>query len=220
MSDTLSIVIADDHPVFRTGLRQIIERDETLEVLGEAGDGIEALEVIRSLQPNITLLDLHMPKMGGLDVAATVQRERLPVSLLVLTMYDDEEMFNEAMEYGVRGYILKDSAALDIVNGIHAVAKGNYFISPDLSGNSVKTNHSVSADLEKRLHLDLLTPAEQRVMHCIAEGKKSTEIADTLNISIRTVERHRENICHKLDISGAYVLVRFALEHRELLMRA
>ncbi|MBE0643466.1 MAG: response regulator transcription factor [Bacteroidetes bacterium] len=219
MSEPLSIVIADDHPVFRTGLRQIIERDSTLQVLGEAGNGIEALEAIRSLQPTITLLDLHMPILGGLDVAATVNRERLHVSLLVLTMYDDEDMFNEAMEYGVRGYILKDSAALDIVRGIHAVAEGRYFISPALSRIPAKTIPATHADVETRLHLDLLTPSELHVLRCIAEGRKSTEMADTLSISIRTVERHRENICRKLELSGAYVLVRFALEHRELLIR-
>ncbi|MBR9975720.1 MAG: response regulator transcription factor [Bacteroidetes bacterium] len=215
MNDALTIVIADDHPVFRAGLRQIIERDATLRVLGEAGDGIAALDAIRNLQPKITLLDLHMPKMGGLDVAATVNRERLPVSLLVLTMFDDEEMFNEAMEYGVRGYILKDSAVLDIVRSIHAVAEGKYYISPALSRNQNGDNSFLDSDLEKRLRLNLLTPAEKRVLYHIADGRKSTEIADTLTISLRTVERHRENICHKLLLSGSYSLLRFALEHRE-----
>ncbi len=217
MSDPLTILIADDHPVFRTGLRQIIVRDSTLRVVGEAADGNEALEAIRSLKPAITLLDLHMPNMGGLDVAATVNRERLPVTLLVLTMYDDEDMFNEAMEYGVRGYILKDSAALDIVRGIHAVAEGAFYISPALSAGTARENHEDESGFEQRLHLDALTLAERRILHLIGESNKSTEIAETLSVSVRTVERHRENICHKLGLSGAYALLRFALEHRAVI---
>ncbi len=217
MNETITVVIADDHPVFRTGLRQIIERDSTLTVIGEAGDGNEALEAIRTLEPRITLLDLHMPNLGGLDVAATVNRERLPVTLLVLTMYDDEDMFNEAMEYGVRGYILKDSAALDIVRAIHAVTEGSYYISPTLSGKNLKHNHAPEKNLEQRLGLDRLTPTERRVLQYIADSKKSSEIAESQSVSIRTIERHRENIGRKLGLSGAYALLRFALEHREVI---
>jgi DNA-binding NarL/FixJ family response regulator len=217
MSEALSIVIADDHPVFREGLRQIIERDPTLTVVAEAENGIDALEAIRTHQPRITLLDLHMPRMGGLDVAATVNRERLPVCLLVLTMYDDEDMFDEAMEYGVRGYLLKDSAALDIVRAIHAVAEGKYYISPSLTKDTLRNKHKTHSDIGQRLHLDLLTPAERNILHLVAESRKSVEIADALSVSIRTVERHRENICRKLELSGAYALLRFALEHREVM---
>jgi DNA-binding NarL/FixJ family response regulator len=216
MSDSVTIVIADDHPVFRAGLRQIIERDPRLTVLGEAGNGSEALEAIRTLHPDITLLDLHMPVMGGLDVAAAVHHEHLPVSLLVLTMYDNEEMFNEAMEYGVRGYVLKDSAVLDVVRAVHSVAEGNYYISPTLAGNSLRKNHETNGSREQRLHLDRLTPAEHRVLQYVAESRKSTEIAEILSVSFRTVERHRENICKKLGLSGAYALLRFALEHRDI----
>lgn len=217
MNETITILIADDHPVFRTGLRQIIERDSTLNVVGEAGDGDEALEAIRKLVPQITLLDLHMPNTGGLDVAATVNRERLPVSVLVLTMYDDDDMFNEAMEYGVRGYILKDSAALDIVRAIHAVNEGSYYISPALSDKNLKNKHTPAKNFEQRLGLDQLTLTERRILHHIADSKKSSEIAESQSVSIRTIERHRENISRKLGLSGAYALLRFALEHREVI---
>ncbi len=217
MSDQLSIVIADDHPIFRTGLRRIIERDHALRIVAEANDGLEALAAVRTLDPEILLLDLRMPKMDGLAVASAIHAERGTVGMLVLTMLEDEEVFNEALEYGVRGYLLKDCAEHALLRAIHTVSTNRYYICPHFNSGD---GHYASAQAyvaAPRLHLDLLTTAERRVLRLVAESLKSSQIAETLSISVRTVDHHRENICRKLGLSGAYALLRFALAHKEVM---
>lgn len=217
MGESLSILIADDHSIFRVGLRGIIGQDPRLQVAGEAEDGVETLEQLRRLRPDLLLLDLRMPRLDGLEVAATVYREGITVHMLVLTMVEDESVFNETMEYGVHGYLLKDCADRDLLIGIHAVVQGRYFI----SGHFPPYRHphfiSHDEDNQPRLHLDHLTVAERRVLRLVAECRRSAEIADQLCISVRTVDHHRENICRKLQLSGTYALLRFALAHRDFL---
>lgn len=217
VSERLSILIADDHPIFRSGLRGILEKDRLLQVTGEAGDGVDTLEQLRRLRPDMLLLDLRMPRLDGLDVAATVHREGIAVHMLVLTMVEDETVFNETMEYGVHGYLLKDCADRDLLIGIHAVAQGRYFISGHFP--PYRHPHFISHDEnnQPRLHLDHLTPTERRVLRLVAECRRSADIAELLCISVRTVDHHRENICHKLRLSGTYALLRFALTHRDFL---
>lgn len=214
MPDTVDIVIADDHPLVRTGLRQVIEREDDLVVVAEAGDGAEACDVIMAHRPHIAILDLEMPKLNGLDVARRVKREKIPAILIILTMYDEERMFNEAMDIGALGYILKDSASVDIVRGIRTVLRGEYYISPALSGYSMKKRNADANDPDDRIGLLLLTPSERRVLKLVAENKTSAEIAEALAISPRTVDNHRGNICRKLSLNGTHALLRFALMHR------
>jgi len=217
LGEALSILIADDHSIFRVGLRGIIGQDSGLHVAGEAEDGIETLEQLRRLRPDLLLLDLRMPRLDGLEVAATVYREGITVHMLVLTMVEDESVFNETMEYGVHGYLLKDCADRDLLIGIHAVVQGRYFISGHFP--PYRHPHFISHDEnhQPRLHLDHLTTAERRVLRHVAECRRSSEIADLLCISVRTVDHHRENICRKLQLSGTYALLRFALTHRDFL---
>lgn len=214
ISDRIEIVIADDHPLFRSGLRQAVEKEEGFVVVAEAGNGREALDCIRETTPSIIVLDLDMPVMNGLDAAKQIMRERMPIAIIILTMYDDEEMFSEAMDIGVLGYILKDSASVDIVRGIRTVARGEYFISSSLSGAALKARQAGNAEVDNRLHLLNLTPTERRVLKLVAANKKSAEIAEILGISPRTVDNHRTNICNKLGVSGNNALLRYALMHR------
>ncbi len=215
MTEKIDIVIVDDHPMFRKGLRDVIMSEPEMNVVYEAGDGVEALEAIRHYKPRIALLDLELPKMSGLDVADRIVRDGLPVAIIILTMYNDEDLFNRAMDLGVMGYILKDSAVREIIRGIESVARNEYFLSPSLSKHIVNEHHSIDASLEQRLGLFRLTPAEKRVLRFVARNMTSAQIAEELSISHRTVDHHRENICSKLNLSGKYSLVRFALQYRD-----
>jgi DNA-binding NarL/FixJ family response regulator len=214
MQKEITVVVADDHPVFRQGLRQIIELEQGLKVLGEASDGRAALTLIQELRPDVAVLDVNMPEMKGLDVAREIQRQELPVGIIFLTMYDDERMFNEALNVGARGYLLKDSAISDIVTSIRTVAAGQHYISPTISNYLVKRSVRSTALAAQASSLKDLTPTELRILKLIAQNQSSKLIAAKLFISYRTVENHRYSICRKLGLHGNNALVTFALEHR------
>jgi DNA-binding NarL/FixJ family response regulator len=212
--DNLRIVIADDHPVFRLGLRQIIEEEPGLQVVGDAGDGQGALEMIRTLRPAIAILDIAMPQLDGLVVARELLVGESSVEIIFVTMFREEKLFNTALEAGVKGYVLKDSAATDIVSCIKAVAAGQHYASPALTTYLVKGVRRTAAD-KPRSGVESLTPTERRVLSLIADYKTSKAIGDELFISPRTVDTHRHNICQKLGIHGSHALMKFALGHKE-----
>jgi DNA-binding NarL/FixJ family response regulator len=214
MKNEITLVIADDHPVFRQGLRQIIEAEQGLTVLGEASDGQAALGLLQELKPDVAVLDVNMPQLKGFDVAREVQKQELSVGIIFLTMYDDERLFNEALNVGAKGYLLKDSAIADIVSSIRIVASGQHYISPAISNYLVNRAARGAALDEKAPSLRNLTPTELRILKLIARNESSKVIAEQLFISYRTVENHRYSICQKLGLHGNNALVRFALEHR------
>lgn len=216
MKEGLSVVIADDHPIFRSGLVHIISMDSGLTVVGEAGDGETALSLIMEKKPAVAVLDVEMPKMSGLEVARIVQERELDTRLVVLTIYADEEVFNEAMDLGVSGYVLKENAVSEVLNSIRGAAEGRYYISPNISGFLVSRSNRRSRALASMPALGSLTPAEWRILRLIAGNKTSKEIAHDLCISPKTVENHRANIADKLDLRGNHALLRFVLEHRSL----
>jgi DNA-binding NarL/FixJ family response regulator len=210
----LRVLIADDHPMFRKGLLQAVGSDNTIEIIGEAGDGLEALRLVDELKPDVAILDIEMPGLNGLQVAEEIIKRQLPVDIVFLTMYKEEDMFNEAMDLGVKGYVLKESAVSDIVNSIKIVASGRYFLSPSISEFLVSRSDRARLLLKKKPQLQNLTTTERKVLRSISENKTSKEIADELNISYRTVENHRSNICNKLAIHGSHSLLKFAIEHK------
>jgi DNA-binding NarL/FixJ family response regulator len=212
--DPITVVIADDHPIFRQGLRQAIETDRRIIVAGEAGDGDAVIELLQSLNPEIVVLDIGMPRKNGFEVAKEIRERGITARAIFLTMYDEEDAFNRAMDLGVKGYILKDSAVTDIVTGIKAVASGEHFITPSLSSFLIKRASRASALRDQKTGLDSLTEAERRILKLIAEQKTSKQIASELFISPRTVDNHRANICEKLQIHGSNALLKFALEHK------
>lgn len=214
MGNELRILIADDHPIFCKGLRQVIESESSFKVIAEARDGVAALEQIELLKPDAAILDIHMPEMGGFDLVRAIHQKGLPVKLIFLTMYKDEETFNAAMDLGVKGYIVKDNAIADVINCLRAVAAGQLYITASISQYLLNRSKRASLLAEKKPGLSSLTPTERRVLNLIAEYKTSKQIADELFIHSRTVDNHRTNICSKLDIHGSHALLKFALEHK------
>lgn len=213
----MKIFIADDHPIFRQGLLKIMEGDPELEIVGESGDGEEALQLIRSLCPDIAVLDISMPGMSGLEIVSEVQKESLKVEFIILTMFDEEEYFDEAMDSGVKGYLLKENATSDLLSCLKSVAQGKYYVSPSISEYLLNRNTRVKALNKSSPALSGLTQMEKKVLRLIADNKTSKEVAAELFISYRTVQNHRTNICNKLDLKGHHKLLQFALENKSLL---
>jgi len=213
MSHEITVLIADDHPIFRKGLREIITAEPSLQLVAEVEDGARALQAIRAQLPQVAVLDVDMPQQDGITVARKIKEEGLPVAVVLLTMHRNERFFNAALDLGVAGYVLKDSAVSEIVSAIRAVNEGNSYVTPLLTDYLLNRRHA-HTESEARTGLSTLTDAERRLLKLIAQYKSSQEIADELFISIRTVDRHRANIANKLDLKGAHALLHFALEHK------
>ena len=214
MDRKVRVLIADDHPIFRRGLRQIIETASQLRVVGEAADGEQALQWLQGERVDVAILDLTMQVKDGFAVARGVRDQRLPVALVLLTMHKDEHYLNAALDLGVQGYVLKDSAATEIIDCIHAVAAGHEYVSPALSSSLIRRSRGAAALAEQKPALSELTATERRVLKLIAEGQTSREIATALHIGVRTVEHHRNNIALKLELHGSHALLKFAVQHR------
>jgi DNA-binding NarL/FixJ family response regulator len=217
-ADPIRILIADDHPVLRKGLRLTIEEDPGLRVVAEASDGEEALALVSKLRPDIAVLDIDMPKLDGLGVGREIRRLGLAVKTIFLTLHMDEDMFRTALELGSKGYILKDSAALEIVAGIRSVAADRPYYSSAIAMQMLDHRES-PRKTPTGIPVDQLSPTERRIMQLIGNGKSSKEIGTELSIHYRTVENHRTNICRKLSLEGegANALLRFALQNKSRL---
>jgi DNA-binding NarL/FixJ family response regulator len=213
-SDPIRVIIADDHPIVRSGLKREIERDPGCVIVGEADNGVSALALMRSLTPDIAIVDLDMPTLDGFGVARAMQAERIETALVFLTMHDQEDMFHAAMQLGARGYILKDTAVTELVQAIKTVTQGMPFVSAPLVKYLLQRRTRADALLAQQPGLESLTTSERRILAMVADGRSSKEIAETLFIHYRTVENHRGNICQKLGLNGPNALLRFALTHK------
>jgi len=218
MSNPIRIVIADDHPIVRKGLRQVIEEEPDFQVVAEAGDGETGLELIRKLQPHVAILDLDMPRLNGFEVAGEIRRSNLPVEVIFLTIHREVDLLHKAMDIGGSGYIVKQSALVDIVDGIRSVAARRPYVSPSMTPALLQRRARAQALEETTPSLNDLTPSERRILSMIAMGKATSAIAAELFIHERTVESHRESISYKLQLKGANSLLRFALEHKSELL--
>jgi DNA-binding NarL/FixJ family response regulator len=210
----IRLVIADDHPVFVKGLRQVLMGDPSLEVVAEARDGDAALQCIQEHKPEVAVLDIEMPKKDGFEVVRAIQTQQPDLAVVFLTMHKNEALFNAAVDLGVQGYVLKDSALAEIVESVRAVAAGHSFVSPVLSSFLVGRRRRAQSLLAGQPTLRDLTATERRVLQLIADSKTSAQIAQELFVSVRTVEHHRANICTKLSLHGSNALLRFALAHK------
>lgn len=213
----IKIIIADDHPVFRSGLKKLIEEDSSIEIIGEAENGEKALELIKELKPIIAVLDIDMPKMSGIQVLKSLNKSKTDIKIIFLTVFASEDIFDKVMSLGISGYLLKDSAVIDIIECIHKVAEGNYYISPSVSNFLVNRKDKMKKLENDNPELKTLTITELNVLKLVADGKTSKEIGDELFISYKTVDNHRTNISHKLNLSGPNSLIKYAIKNRQLL---
>jgi DNA-binding NarL/FixJ family response regulator len=213
----LRLVIADDHPIFRAGLRAVLARSPEIQVVGEAGDGAEALDQVRQFKPDIAIVDIDMPKCDGLRFAASVRDAQIPVKVVVLTAHPQKEMFDAFLDLGVAGYVLKENASAELIACLKAVSEGEPYVSPSLTRLLLRRRQAADQLRTERPGIDRLTPAERRILRLIAEDKTSKEIATQLGVSPNTVDNHRANICEKLGLRGTHSLLKFAFDNKSRL---
>jgi DNA-binding NarL/FixJ family response regulator len=214
MGNEIRILIADDHPIFRQGLRLVIEAQPGLIVVAEAADGGRALERLQEGDITVAVLDVTMPVLDGFAVAREVRESRLAAALVFLTMHKDEHYLNAALDLGVRGYVLKDNATTEIVDCVRSVAGGGEYISPTLSSFLIRRGTRAASLAGQKPALEQLTATERRILKLVADGLTSREIAGQLGIGVRTVEHHRNNVAVKLELRGSHALTKFALKHQ------
>jgi DNA-binding NarL/FixJ family response regulator len=203
----IRVLIADDHGIVRSGLRMLLDRQEDIDVVGEAEDGVEALEVVQSKQPDVAVLDVSMPRMTGLQAAREIGAYSPDTRVLLLSMHDDERYFFEGLEAGAAGYVLKRAADTDLIDAVRTVAGGRTF----LSGTAQESLMREWQEGGRGEPADPLTPRELEVVKLIAEAYTNKQIAETLKLSEKTVESHRANVLSKLDMSDRVELVRYAI---------
>jgi DNA-binding NarL/FixJ family response regulator len=217
MKQEIRILIADDHPIMRQGLKQIIEIEPNLKVVGEAANGSEALAMIEELMPDAAILDVDMPHQDGFQVARSLIANKNPAAIIFLTMHSEEQMFHAALDLGAKGYVLKDSAIDEIVTAINEVVAGRAFTSLPMTSYFTRRQNYNNVPDEQQLGLRQLTPTEYRILKLLADYKTNKDIAEELSVSPRTVETHRARICQKLNLQGSHALMKFAVQYKSLL---
>lgn len=207
----IRILIADDHGILRAGLRALLNAEPDMEVVGEAADSYETLQQAAALRPDITLLDISMPGLGGIEVTRQLKKALPDVRVLILTVHEDESLLREAIRAGAAGYIIKRAVESELIDAIRAVWHGGVYIHPTMTRALLKEVVPASPT-EERPSMPL-TPRETEVLRLIAEGYTNRQVAEALAISVRTVESHRANIMGKLGLRTRVELVRYAREH-------
>ena len=213
MSEAVHILIVDDHPLLRHGLRDVIVHNARYSIVGEAADGEEALSQIETLKPEIVILDIDMPRLNGLETIRAIRNQSHPVKVIILTMYREEDMFNAAMDLGAKAYVLKENAVNDVMAALDAVRADESFVSPLMLEAGQRRSDRVKSLLLSKPQIESLTPAERRILKLIGEDLTSKEIAVRLRLSVRTVDNHRQHICDKLNIHGTHSLLKFAFDN-------
>jgi DNA-binding NarL/FixJ family response regulator len=208
---SIRVLLADDHKLIRAGLRLVVDQQPDLSVVGEADDGRQAVELAKSLKPNVVVMDIGMPNLNGIEAARQIGEMDPGAAVVMLSMHSDESYVLRALSAGARAYLLKDSATTDLVQAIHAVAEGKSFFSPAVSKVLLqdymrKLRRSGAED-----SYDLLSPREREVLQLVAEGKSNKEVASLLNLSVYTVETHRAKIMQKLNLKGVPELILYAV---------
>lgn len=206
------IVIAEDHTILREGLKALLSRDPDLEIAGEASDGLEAVRVIAELKPDLALMDLSMPRMSGIDAIREIRRSCPETRILVLTVHKNEEYVIASLKAGANGYLLKDSTHQELMQAVAHVLDGRPYLSPGIS-DTIISGYLAGRKDEVRTPLDLLSQREKEVLKLVAEGHRNKDVAEYLFISVKTVEKHRDNIMKKLDLHSTWALTTFAIEH-------
>jgi DNA-binding NarL/FixJ family response regulator len=210
----LRVLLVDDHTVVRQGLRKILESDDEIEIVGEAGDGRSAVDMVQRMRPHVVVMDVALPELNGIEATRQITKRVDGAKVLVLTMHSDDVYVRQSLKAGARGYLLKDSEDLDLIKAVKAVGQGGSFFSPSVSKVLLAGYLGDPTGKEVEDNLALLTDREREVLQLIAEGKTNKEVANLLNVSINTVETHRKHVMEKLDLHNTAELVRFAVRKK------
>jgi len=211
MENKLRILIAEDHATVREGIRLIVERQDDMEVVGEAGDGRVAIELARQLKPDIVLMDISMPELNGLKAAAKLKRIAPDIKILTLTRHTDTAYLNELLQAGVSGYVLKQSVPAELIHAIRAIANGGNYLDPAITGKVFESYVEKQNNLRGETSGQPLTEREREVFRHIALGYSNLEIAEKMGISVKTVEAHKANCLKKLNMQSRKDIIRYAI---------
>jgi len=207
----IRVMIADDHAVVRAGLRALIAAESSLSLVGEASGGVEAIELTRQLQPDVLVLDLSMPDLDGISVTRRIKQEFSNIHVLILTVHEDEALVKEAIRCGASGYIIKNAAESELISAIKIIMRGDMYVDPSVLRSLLDETPKPSKPASE---LESLTPREIEVLRLIVQGYTNRQIANELQISVRTVEGHRANLSEKLGLHSRVELVRYAKNHK------
>lgn len=210
----IRILIADDHGIVRKGLRLQLEQREEFEVVGEASDGREAVQMSEELSPDVVIMDIAMPNLNGIDAAAQMVKRNAQLKVIILSMHSDESYLTRALAAGVKGYLLKETADLDLGRAVQAVAQGKVFFSPAIATTLLEDYMRQLQQRGLQDSYELLTEREKEILQLLAEGKSNKEVAATLDVSTYTVETHRTHIMQKLNLHSAADIVLYAVRKK------
>jgi DNA-binding NarL/FixJ family response regulator len=211
MAKAYRVILADDHILVRRGLKRILEENANLEIVGEVGDGLELLNILKKTEPDLIILDVSMPNLRGIEAIPEIRHIRPEVKVLMFTMHNEEEYLYQAISAGADGYLLKEDAEKELFSAIGNIQDGKIYISPGLAAQSMQNWARLRRGEDDSQHTEALTIRQREILKLIAEGKSNKEIGDLLCISVRTVERHRANIMSKLSIRKTAELVQYAI---------
>lgn len=208
----IQIIIADDHTIVRHGIRALLDKVEDIEVIGEAEDGHSAVELTESLEPDVLLMDIGMPRLNGIQALEKIQSLNLTTQIVILSMYSDETLIHQALNKGAKGYLLKDSLTEELLFAVRAANDNEIYLSPAISETVMEIFLNPSPANEDKTRYQKLTAREKEVLQLVAEGHKNNDIAEILTVSVKTVEKHRTNLMRKLKVHDGIALVRIAIK--------
>jgi len=214
----IRILLADDHTLFRQGVKTLLATESDMEVVGEAADGISAAERAAELRPDVVLMDIGMPGPSSFEITRQIKRNRPETRVLFLSMYDDEDYLVQSMEVGGSGYVLKDSPAPQLVEAVRDVSRGGSYLSPRMLSQLVDDFRTRVRTADRLPRFATLTPREKEVLKMLAEGNSVKEVACQLNLSVKTVEAHKFNLMRKLDIHNKAQLVQYAIQKKVIIL--
>jgi DNA-binding NarL/FixJ family response regulator len=209
----IRVILADDHHLVRKGIRALLEKSEDIKVVGEAEDGLEAVELAERLVPDVLVMDIAMPRLNGIQATERIRTRQLATQVVILSMHSDETLVRQALRNGAKGYLLKRSVTEELLLAVRAASQGEIYLSPAISGIILQDFLTHPADAEPSITFDRLSPREREVLQLIAEGNTNTAIAQTMNVSVKTIEKHRANLMSKLNVHDVAGLTRIAIKH-------